>query len=102
MTCSRWPEEPTSSPTEAAVRAIEPESILARAPEVIIELHYGPLQTDRCMRSARLECAPLSYRRQDNRVHVLVGDEFVVPGPASCLRLTASRCASSGRVPRVI
>ena len=59
------------------------ESILARAPEVIIELRYGsPLQTD------RLEAEHLVWNAlpsvpavKNNRVHLLVGDEFVVPGP---------------------
>jgi iron complex transport system substrate-binding protein len=59
------------------------EMMLARAPEVIIELHYG-----RSLDPARLE----SERRVWNalpsmpavrlgRIHLLMGDEFVVPGP---------------------
>jgi iron complex transport system substrate-binding protein len=59
------------------------ESILARAPEVIIELHYGsPLQTDR-LDAERLvwNALPSVPAVKNNRVHVLVGDEFVVPGP---------------------
>lgn len=59
------------------------ESILARAPEAIIELHYGSsLQTN------RLEAEHLVWNAlpsvpavRNNRVYLLVGDEFVVPGP---------------------
>jgi len=59
------------------------ESILARAPEAIIELHYGSsLQTD------RLEAEHLVWNAlpsvpavRNNRVYLLVSDEFVVPGP---------------------
>jgi iron complex transport system substrate-binding protein len=59
------------------------ESILALAPEVIIELHYGP-----SMRGDRLDAERLVWNAlpsvpavKNNRVHLLVGDEFVVPGP---------------------
>lgn len=59
------------------------EMVLARAPQVIIELHYGD----------SLDAAALERERQvwnalgavpavrTGRVHLLVGDEFVVPGP---------------------
>ena len=59
------------------------ESILARAPEVIIELHYGStLQTNR-LEAERLlwNALPSVPAVKNNRVHLLVGDEFVVPGP---------------------
>lgn len=59
------------------------ESILARAPEVIIELHYGEsLRTDR-LDAERLVWNALASvpAVRNNRVHLLVGDEFVVPGP---------------------
>jgi iron complex transport system substrate-binding protein len=59
------------------------ESILALAPEVIIELHYGS-----SMRTDRLDAERLVWNAlpsvpavKNNRVHLLVGDEFVVPGP---------------------
>jgi iron complex transport system substrate-binding protein len=59
------------------------ESILALAPEVIIELHYGS-----SMRADRLDAERLVWNAlpslpavKNNRVHLLVGDEFVVPGP---------------------
>ena len=59
------------------------ESILALAPEVIIELHYGP-----SMRADRLDAERLVWNAlpsvpavKNNRVYLLVGDEFVVPGP---------------------
>jgi iron complex transport system substrate-binding protein len=59
------------------------ETILARAPEVIIELHYGDspeavrVDAERRMWET-LTSLPAVRRR---RVHLLVGDEFVVPGP---------------------
>jgi iron complex transport system substrate-binding protein len=59
------------------------EMILAHAPEVIIELHYGDsLPADRIDEEKevwRILPAVPAVRR--NRVHVLVGDEFVIPGP---------------------
>src|SRR5262249_25119011 len=57
------------------------EMILARAPEVIVELRYG----DVCPESALQELDPWHALPslpavKNNRRHVLVGDEFVVPG----------------------
>jgi iron complex transport system substrate-binding protein len=59
------------------------EMILARAPDVIIELHYG-----RDSRVDRIEAERKVWDRlgavpavKNHRVYVLVGDEFVVPGP---------------------
>lgn len=59
------------------------ESILALAPDVIIELRYGS-----SMRADRLDAERLVWNAlpsvpavKNNRVHLLVGDEFVVPGP---------------------
>jgi len=59
------------------------ESILARAPEVIIELHYGSsLRIDRLDAEHRVwNALPSVPAVRNNRVHLLVGDEFVVPGP---------------------
>lgn len=59
------------------------ESILARAPEVIIELHYGSsLRTDRLDAEHLVwNALPSVPAVKNNRVHLLVGDEFVVPGP---------------------
>jgi iron complex transport system substrate-binding protein len=59
------------------------EMVLARAPEVIIELQYGDSpQRQQIDAEARvwdaLRSVPAVRRKQ---VHVLVGDEFVVPGP---------------------
>ena len=63
--------------------AMSTEMILARAPDSIIELHYG----------ASLSAAQLAAERRvwntlssvpavkTGRVYLLVGDEFVVPGP---------------------
>jgi iron complex transport system substrate-binding protein len=59
------------------------ESILARAPEAIIELHYGSsLRTDRLDAEHLVwNALPSVPAVKNNRVHLLVGDEFVVPGP---------------------
>jgi iron complex transport system substrate-binding protein len=59
------------------------EMILTRAPEVIIELHYGaelpPDQLDAERRVwDQLASVPAV---KGHRVYLLVGDEFVVPGP---------------------
>jgi iron complex transport system substrate-binding protein len=59
------------------------EMILTRAPEVILELHYGE-----SLKPDRLEAERLVWNAlaavpavKNKRVHLLVGDEFVVPGP---------------------
>jgi iron complex transport system substrate-binding protein len=59
------------------------ELILARAPDVIVELRYGdsirvePSTSDRLVWNA-LASVPAV---KTNRVYVLGGDEFVIPGP---------------------
>jgi len=57
--------------------------ILARAPEVILELHYGEsLQPERMEAERRIWNALSSVPAvKTNRVYLLGGDEFVVPGP---------------------
>jgi iron complex transport system substrate-binding protein len=59
------------------------EMILARAPEVIIELHYGEsLKVDRIDAERRVWNTLASVPAvKNNRVYLLTGDEFVVPGP---------------------
>jgi len=59
------------------------EMILTRAPDVIIELHYGA-----SIASANLDAerrvwntVPSVPAVKSGRVYLLVGDEFVVPGP---------------------
>jgi iron complex transport system substrate-binding protein len=62
---------------------VSAESILTRAPEVIIELHYGDeLAAFRPELERRVwnALAAVPAVRQ-GRVHLLLGDEFVVPGP---------------------
>lgn len=59
------------------------EMILARAPDVVIELHYGRSLDQRALDRERrvwdaLPAVPAVARK---RVHLLMGDEFVVPGP---------------------
>ncbi|HZP48683.1 MAG TPA: helical backbone metal receptor [Vicinamibacterales bacterium] len=59
------------------------EMVLARRPEVIIELRYGDrLPAADAQRIAReWDALPAVPAVRDHRVHVLVGDQFVVPGP---------------------
>jgi cobalamin transport system substrate-binding protein len=59
------------------------EMIITRAPEAIIELHYGdPLPPARLEAERRVWNALASVPAvKTGRVHLLVGDEFVVPGP---------------------
>jgi iron complex transport system substrate-binding protein len=59
------------------------EMVLARAPEVIIELQYGDSPSRQQIDAETrvwdaLPSVPAVRRKQ---VHLLVGDEFVVPGP---------------------
>jgi iron complex transport system substrate-binding protein len=59
------------------------EMILARRPDVIIELRYGD---SRDARDLERELAPWNTLTsvpavRNHQVHALVGDEFVVPGP---------------------
>ena len=59
------------------------ESILAAAPEVIIDIHYGralsPEQIER--ERAAWKTLPAVPAVRMGRVALLVGDEYVVPGP---------------------
>jgi iron complex transport system substrate-binding protein len=59
------------------------EMILSRAPEVILELHYGDsLKPDRFDAERRVwNGLPSVPAVRNNRVFLLGGDEFVVPGP---------------------
>jgi iron complex transport system substrate-binding protein len=59
------------------------EMILARAPEVIIELHYGRSLDQAALESERRvwNALPAIPAVRQERVHLLMGDEFVVPGP---------------------
>jgi iron complex transport system substrate-binding protein len=59
------------------------ELILARRPDVIVELRYG---TAAAVRDFSQEIAPWTALAsvpavRNRRVHALVGDEFVIPGP---------------------
>ena len=59
------------------------EMILRRAPEVIIELHYGEsLKTERIDEERKVwNALPSVPAVKNNRVYLLRGNEFVVPGP---------------------
>jgi iron complex transport system substrate-binding protein len=63
---------------------VSTEMVLARAPEVIIELHYGasPL-TPRRMESERHVWDALGSipAVRSGRIYLVAGDEYVVPGP---------------------
>jgi iron complex transport system substrate-binding protein len=69
------------------------EMVLARAPEVIIELQYGD-SPRRQQLDAELrvwDALPAVPAVRNKRIHILVGDEFVVPGPR--IMLAAERFA---------
>jgi iron complex transport system substrate-binding protein len=59
------------------------EMLLARAPDVIIELHYGASIAPERLEAERgvWGALPALPAVQRNQVHLLVGDEFVIPGP---------------------
>jgi iron complex transport system substrate-binding protein len=59
------------------------EMVIVRAPEVVIELHYGePWPADRLEAERRVwNALPSLPAVRSNRIHLLTGDEFVVPGP---------------------
>jgi iron complex transport system substrate-binding protein len=59
------------------------EMILARAPEVIIELHYGRSLDQSALEAERRvwSALPAIPAVRQGRVHLLMGDELVVPGP---------------------
>jgi iron complex transport system substrate-binding protein len=65
-----------------AVR-IGTEAILAAAPEIVIDLHYGrTLSAEQIDRErAAWRSLPALPAVREGRVALLVGDEFVVPGP---------------------
>ena len=65
-----------------AVR-VSTEMLLARAPEVIVDLHYTGAIDETQLRKAREVWRPLESipAVKTNRVHLLVGDYLVVPGP---------------------
>jgi iron complex transport system substrate-binding protein len=59
------------------------EMILTRAPEVIIELHYGE-----SLRADRVDAERLVWKGlpavpavRGDRIYLMTGDEFIVPGP---------------------
>lgn len=63
------------------------ELVIARAPEVIIEVHYGDsLKTMRVDAERRVwNALPSVPAVRSGRIHLLSGDEFVVPGPRVAL-----------------
>ena len=62
---------------------VSTEMVLTRAPEVILELHYGDSLRPERLAPERLVWNALASvpAVRTNRVHLLGGDEFVVPGP---------------------
>jgi iron complex transport system substrate-binding protein len=69
------------------------EMVLARAPDAIIELHYGDsLPPDRMAAERRVwDALPSVPAVKSKRIYLLTGDEFVVPGPR--IVLAAERLA---------
>jgi iron complex transport system substrate-binding protein len=74
---------------------VSTEMILRRAPEVILELHYGEsLKTERINDERKVWKALASVPAvKNNRVYLLSGNEFVVPGPR--IGLAAERFAQT-------
>jgi cobalamin transport system substrate-binding protein len=62
---------------------VSTEMVLRRAPEVILELHYGEsLRNERIADERKIwNALPSVPAVKNNRVYLLRGDEFVVPGP---------------------
>ena len=77
---------------QAAV-AMSTEMVLARAPEAIIELHYGEPWPDARLAAERRVWSglPSLPAVRAGRIVLLAGDEFVVPGPR--VTLAAERLA---------
>jgi len=59
------------------------EMVLARAPEVIVEMHYGASLTPAQMETEKHVWDALGSvpAVRSHRVYLVVGDEYVVPGP---------------------
>lgn len=78
---------------QAAV-AMSTEMVLARAPEAIIELHYGEPWPDARLATERRVWSglPSLPAVRTGRIALLAGDEFVVPGPR--VTLAAERLAA--------
>nr|HPK71193.1 helical backbone metal receptor [Vicinamibacterales bacterium] len=76
-------------PRESTMAATE--AILARRPDVIIELHYDERATERDADLERLawKALPGVPAVKNGRVHVLYGGAFVVPGPRVVLTARA-------------
>jgi len=74
--------------------AMSTEMVLARAPEVIIELHYGEPWPDARLAAERRawSALPSLPAVRTGRIALLAGDEFVVPGPR--VTLAAERLAA--------
>jgi iron complex transport system substrate-binding protein len=74
------------------------EMVLTLAPEVIIELRYGDASAtrDEGVEIAAWNVLPSVPAVRNNRVHVLTGDEFVVPGPRITEAATKLRDALHG------
>ncbi|PYR36748.1 MAG: hypothetical protein DMF90_09010 [Acidobacteria bacterium] len=69
------------------------EMILTRRPEVIVELHYGDGSSPGSEDLAPWNVLASVPAVRNRRIHVLVGDEFVVPGPR--VALAAQRLAEA-------
>jgi iron complex transport system substrate-binding protein len=80
--------------TKQAAVSMSSEMVLARAPEVIIELHYGEAWPPAQIESERRvwSALPSVPAVRSGRVTLLTGDEFVVPGPR--VPLAAERLAA--------
>lgn len=66
-----------------AAVSMSSEMVITRAPEVVIEVHYGESLETRNMEAERRvwNALPSVPAVRTGRVYLLSGDEFVVPGP---------------------
>ncbi len=72
-----------ASERREAVR-VSTEAIIAAAPEVILDLRYGRdtlADAEAARERAAWNALPVVPAVKSGRVHVLVGDRFVIPGP---------------------
>lgn len=72
-----------ASERREAVR-VSTEAIITAAPEVILDLRYGQetlAEAERARERAAWNALPSVPAVRSGRVHVLVGDRFVIPGP---------------------
>jgi ABC-type Fe3+-hydroxamate transport system substrate-binding protein len=78
------------------------ETILARKPEVIVELHYSDraVPSEEALERKAWALLPGVPAVRNGRVHLLYGGELVVPGPRVVLTARAFAQALHGNADR--